>query len=76
MSLQESFENLKSRHHFQIPLSDLCLCFKMWGGERSHHRSLLWWFERKWPSKSGTIRRCGFVRVGVTWLECHCGGRL
>ena len=27
-------------------------------------------------SGSGTIRMCGLVGVGVTWLEevCHCGG--
>jgi hypothetical protein len=28
-----------------------------------------------WPTGSGTIRRCGFVGVGVALLEevCHCG---
>jgi hypothetical protein len=27
-----------------------------------------------WPIKNGTIKRCGFVKVGVTLLEevCHC----
>ena len=30
------------------------------------------------PTGSGTIRRCGFVEVGVALLEeaCHCGGEL
>ena len=29
-----------------------------------------------WPIKSGSIRRCGLVGVGVVLLEegCHCGG--
>ena len=31
-----------------------------------------------WPIGSGTIRRCGLVRVCMALLEgaCHCGGSL
>jgi hypothetical protein len=31
-----------------------------------------------WPLRSGTVRRCGYARVGVAMLEevCHCGSRL
>ena len=37
--------------------------------------SIVWWFEYVWPTKSGTIRRCGLTGGSVALLEvCHCGG--
>jgi len=41
-------------------------------------RGYVWWFEYAWPAGSGTIRRYGFVGLGVVLLKevCHYIGRL
>jgi hypothetical protein len=47
-----------------------------WQDKVGYFMARVWWFEHAWPNGSGTIRRYGFVGVGMTLLEevYHCRG--